>query len=248
MRKEFLEYYSKSPATPEQRKLVRYLKNNVMSVFPYEFEKKYDELNIEVLQDTNGLHYVNHRGHRLYFIREKEPSNIKELYITLLKEQDPESPHCYLTENFDIRQGATVADIGAAEGILILESIDKIKKAYLFEADPKWIEALEATFAPWKEKVEIINKFVCDKDDEHHVSIDEFFADKERPDFIKIDIEGSEAEMFKGSEQMMCDRNPLQLAVCTYHSQNDVITFDELLQSKKFKTEVSKGFMLFMLG
>lgn len=50
-----------------------------------------------------------------------------------------------------------VADIGTAEGIFALNIIHSVKKVYLFECDPEWIIPLEKTFAPWINKIEIVN-------------------------------------------------------------------------------------------
>ena len=88
------------------------------------------------------------------------------------------SPHRYLTESFTIGQNDVLADIGAAEGNFSLAVIEKVKKIYIFEYDQEWIEALRATFAPWSDKVEIINKFVSDKNDEYHIRFDTFFENK----------------------------------------------------------------------
>lgn len=46
-----------------------------------------------------------------------------------------------------------IADIGSAEGNFSLSNIENVKKVYLFESDKEWIEALEATFRPWRDKV-----------------------------------------------------------------------------------------------
>ena len=48
----------------------------------------------------------------------------------------------------------------------------------MFEYDSEWREALEATFTPWADKVEIINKYVSDHDDESHIRFDSFFRKK----------------------------------------------------------------------
>ena len=46
-------------------------------------------------------------------------------------------------------------DAGCAEGYTSLEVVEEVDHLYLFECDEAWIEALEATFALWREKVTI---------------------------------------------------------------------------------------------
>lgn len=53
------------------------------------------------------------------------------------------------------------------------------------------------------------------------VSLDAYFADKEKPSFIKADIEGSEMELIKGAEQTIRNDRPL-LAICIYHGVDDL--------------------------
>ncbi len=54
-------------------------------------------------------------GKRLYFKKRWSENRIKRAYSDLMKEQDPESPHRYLTESFTIGENDVLADIGAAE-------------------------------------------------------------------------------------------------------------------------------------
>ena len=135
--------------------------------------------------------------------------------------------------------------MGAAEGNLALSVIEKVKKVYLFETDKKWIEALEATFAPWKDKVEIINKFVSNKNDEHNVSLSQFFKDKEMFSFLKIDAEGSDAEVLEGGEELLLAKSNLKIALCCYHRPLDGKKFSTYLNEKGFTTSFSKGLMIY---
>ena len=101
-----------------------------------------------------------------------------------MSEQDPASPHRYLTDDFSVQHGDHVADIGVAEGNFGLSIIDKVDKLYLFENNPGWCEALETTFAPWKQKVEIINQEVSSQFVDNKITIDKYFGDK-RVDFFR---------------------------------------------------------------
>ncbi|MCC9138228.1 FkbM family methyltransferase [Pontibacter silvestris] len=161
-------------------------------------------------------------------------------------EQDKASPHKYLTDQFKVEKGEVVVDAGAAEGIFSLSVIEQVRKIYLFETDEEWIEALEATFAPWKEKVEIINKYVSNNNDHHNLSLDAFFKDKESVNFIKADVEGAEADLLEGSKELLSKDSNLKVAITTYHKQNDETHLAKVLHSSGFKTENSTGFMLYI--
>ncbi len=52
---------------------------------------------------------------------------------------------------------------------------------------------MKATFAPWADKVEIINKYVSDHDDESNLNFDTFYNERKDITFLKIDVDGAEA-------------------------------------------------------
>ncbi|MDR0567342.1 MAG: methyltransferase, partial [Prevotellaceae bacterium] len=58
--------------------------------------------------------------------------------------------------------GDVVVDAGVAEGIFALSVVERAKELYLFEADKDWIAPLEATFAPFGNKANIVNCYVAD--------------------------------------------------------------------------------------
>ena len=82
-------------------------------------------------------------------------ASAEAVYRGLLIEQDKRSAHRYV-DSYEELKGKTLLDIGAAEAIFTLDTIECIDHAYLFECDESWIEALEATFAPYKEKITIV--------------------------------------------------------------------------------------------
>lgn len=51
-------------------------------------------------------------------------------------------------------------DAGVCEGNFALRFIDRARKIYLIEADASWMEALERTFALYREKIVFCNKFL----------------------------------------------------------------------------------------
>jgi FkbM family methyltransferase len=60
------------------------------------------------------------------------------------------------------------------------------------------------------------------------VSLDYYFKDKEKPTFIKADIEGAEKGMILGAKEIMEQNKPL-LAVCIYHGIADMYRLPTLI-------------------
>jgi hypothetical protein len=229
----------------EQRAVLNYLENNPVTTFPYLFATSYNPEDVEVFSDNNnGMKYVLLDGKRLYFKKRWSEKRIKRGYSDLMREQDLNSPHRYLTDDFNVGSDDIIADIGAAEGNFSLSVVEKAKKIFIFEYDKEWDEALRATFAPWKEKVEIINKRVADFDDHKHLKFDTFFAGNNEINFLKIDVDGAEQQVLSSCKSILEASGPLRIALCTYHKNNDEKEFTELLSEFGFKVSSSKGYMI----
>ncbi|MDR2424728.1 MAG: FkbM family methyltransferase [Prevotellaceae bacterium] len=230
----------------EKKAIIDFLKHNPFSVFPYDYTKKYNSENIRVYTDSeNGMKYVLHENKRLYFKKRMKENFIKICYNNLVREQDIESPHRYETTDFSVQEADIVADVGTAEGNFGLSVVEKAKKLYLFEVDEEWIEALKMTFAPWKEKVFIVNKYVSDNNENGCTTLDAFFVN-ETPDFIKADIEGYESNLLRGSKNIISSNDSIKIILCTYHRQNDAAELNRMLAELGFRTEFSKGYMIFV--
>jgi hypothetical protein len=241
----YLAHIPPQDRTEEEQEVLDYLTNHPFSIFPYAYTENYRPDDVVVYTDKEkGMHYVLQDNKRLYFRKDWDEYNVKAGYSGLLMEQDAASPHQYETADFHVCEGDVVVDAGVAEGNFALSVIEKVKKIYLFEVDKVWITALEATFAPWKEKVVIVNKYVSDNDKENSITLDTFFGN-EKIDFIKADIEGAEPLLVAGATTILSAQTPLKVALCTYHAQNDAETLRQMLSEKGFCTEFSKGYMLF---
>lgn len=248
LRKKILEYFALLPANEvndEQREVLGYLEKNPLRIFPYPFHDNYSAEKIDVFFDAeNGMRYMIQEGKRLYFKRRWSEKRIKRAYSELVREQDINSPHRYLTDSFTIGDEDVLADIGAAEGNFSLSVIENVKKIYLFEYDHEWTEALKATFAPWAEKVEIINKYVSDSDDESHIRFDTFYKEKKDITFLKIDVDGAEAIVLDSCNEVFKSLESFKVALCTYHKNNDERDFTLLLKNHGFTITPSKGYMI----
>ena len=247
-RTAILEYFKiNEPSEPEFRAAVAYLKHHPLGVFPDSFTDKYNFRDIEVFKDqAKDLLWVNHEGHRLYFKRSYNTTTVKLLYNGLLAEQDMVSPHRYTAKGFELKKGDVLLDVGSAEGIFTLSNINLLEKAVLFEREPEWVEALQATFEPWKERIEIISKFVSDTDDAENIRIDTFLKGTSLlPDMVKIDVEGAEERVLKGMEETIAKCHPA-IALCTYHKQHDFTKFSAYFAQKDYVTGTTPGLMFFL--
>jgi 23S rRNA U2552 (ribose-2'-O)-methylase RlmE/FtsJ len=233
----------------EEQEVLIFLKSHSLHIFPYNFPEKYKPEDILIEKDSEkGLLYTLWEGKKLYFKNGHQRKKAQVYFNSLLLEQDPLSPHRYLTENFDVRAGDVIVDVGAAEGNFSLSVIEKVKKVYIFEVEKDWIKALEATFEPWKEKVEIVQKYVSDEDTMDSIKLDTFFNNGQTVNFIKADVEGAEAQVVNGAAGLIKSQSNLKIAVCTYHRQSDAEELDKLLKNKGFVNYFSDKYMIFHYG
>ncbi len=247
LRASVLEYYAKlsEPLSDEVEKVLEYLRNRPVVMFPDYFQDEYVEDAVEVLDDKGlDLRYVMFDGRRLYFKKRWSKKRIRKSFNELIKEQDSRCPHCYEAKNFKVETGDVLADIGAAEGILALSVVEKASRIILFESNKEWLEPLNATFGPWKDKVVIVNKFVSDVTDSKCITLDDYFGVDEKLSFLKIDVEGAEANLLNGCKRILQQYKPLKVAICTYHKPEDEHEFTRCLTEYGFETSHSDGFVL----
>lgn len=232
------------------KQIKKFLKHNLIEFFNYPFALKYTFRHVKVYYDqTQELFYLyTSSKKRLYFPKEIGEKRIKSIYNSLCKEQDPQSPHCYFFDSLNLTKELVVADIGVAEGNFSLEIVDQIKELYLFECDPSWIKALRATFAPWKEKVHIINSYVSNEDTANSITLNKYFQNIEAPFLIKADVEGYEAQVLEGASELLQQHKATELLICTYHKQGDWENLSEELEKYNYSISTSQGYMLFYSG
>lgn len=246
MRNSILKYYEMQPKPhfPDIEVALGYLKNNPATVFPYHFNKEYVAETIEVFDDqSKGLRYVLLDGKRLYFKKNWSRNRIRKSFNGLLMEQDKRCPHCYESDQFKVEAGDVVLDIGAAEGNFALSVVEKASRIILFESGEEWVEALEATFEPWKHKVQIVHKFVGNVSDKNCTTLDDFFSPEDTLSFLKIDVEGAESQVLDGCKRIFQERPQLKVAICTYHKKDDEQELKQMLEKSGFKTAPSDGYM-----
>lgn len=250
LRCEILQYYSTFPQDKmpiELSAAVDFLRHNPVSYFPCTLTGTYSAEMVHLTFDKETqMNFALINGKRMFFKKGWTENECIHYCYCIQNEQNENSPHKYLSESFTVQTDDIVVDVGAAEGIFSLEVIERASKVYLFEVDSAWTEALEATFAPWKEKVEIVNKCLSDNENDKSITLDSFFQNKKRPDFIKVDVDGAEAKIMKGCSQLLSEQEHLKMALCTYHKQDDASVFSELLRENGFSISYSKGYLLFI--
>jgi hypothetical protein len=248
LRNKIKVYFASLPENQvngEQKEILQFLENNEIRIFPYSFHDDYSPDKIEVFYDQERkMRFVLQNGKKLYFKKRWKEKKIKQAYSDLMREQDPNSPHRYLSGEFMIGKEDVVADIGAAEGNFSLAVVEEVKKIYLFEYDSEWIDALKATFAPWPDKVEIIDKFVTDHNDNSHIRFDTFFENKRDVTFLKIDVDGAEEVVLNSCKGLFEIQQPLKIALCTYHKNDDEKELSSALLDHGFTVIPSKGYMI----
>lgn len=198
------------------------------------------------IQEKDGSYFWSIRGGQVYLADEQRRA--EQIAWGLYLEFFQPSPHNYfdLDEGFtvgSIPDGAIVADVGAAEGLFGMLLVERAKKVYLFENSSYWLPLLEKTYAPYKDKVEIVRGTVGDRAGD--IRLDDFFRDKEKPTLVKMDVEGYEAAVLRGMRELLFSEDMLTLLICTYHRQEDWPNFYEYLKDH-FDISSSKGYFWHM--
>lgn len=229
-------------------------KTNNLTVFNQYIDSNKETGHRVFFDDPCGLPYIGFQTvsgeyRKMFFPREYSflERNGKKFVLNLLQEQEPTSPHLYIKGEHKINEGDIIIDAGVCEGNFALKYIDICSKMYLFECDPVWIEVLKQTFRDYRDKVEIIPKFLSDVTDEKNITIDDALPDLRGQNiFLKMDIEGAETKALRGAKRILTD-NRVKASVCAYHKAYDCIRIKGILRKYGYTVSTSEGWMVFIL-
>lgn len=218
---------------------IEWLLKNGAQTFPYDWTKEYNNRAVEVyIDEEDGLSYVIHNGKKLFFAN-TDLANTRFLYNQFCMEQDARSPHKYFSKLNEPNRDDVFVDIGAAEGMMALDYVDKVKKVYLIECEEIWIKALKKTFEGYN-NVEIVNTFIGRPED-GGVTLSSVLQ-QDSGLVLKMDIEGNEIAALAGMRDIL-DKSGNKYAICTYHNVNDEKIISEMFNDNDINYEFSDGYM-----
>lgn len=263
MRDPILEYqrlrYNSICSLPD-REAVRYedelrflrTTNGCAPIFPYPQIVGMDDGKQIISGVEDRLPFVVHRGHKLFFPKAYSLHDAEWLYRYYVKTEGIlgtglllKSPHSYVTSSFAVEEGDVLLDVGCSEGLFALDNCEKASKVYLFEAQKIWKLANEKTFSPFRDKVQVINRFVGSETRGGMISLADAVRDESSTAqyFIKMDIEGGERTVMSSSAEFL-KTHRVKIACAAYHRQDDFAYLKKFLTDLGFDVSSSDGYML----
>lgn len=177
---------------------------------------------------------------------------IEGIYMVTTETFDEKDWHFYQYKQTTIEPGEILLDIGTAEGLFPLTVADKCKKIIMVEPNRYFHASLQKTFAPYREKTQIIHTAIGNEDGKitfgddslsSHVvneneqgysveihKVDTLISSDQEITYMKADIEGFEEEMLKGAEKTIRKNKP-KIAITTYHTGNNPEKIISLIKS-----------------
>ena len=167
---------------PAIQKTLEYWKTHELSVFNQHVPEDNGTGNKVFFDEDLPYIYFKTEGgdwRKMYYPHDGEFSTLggEKFVADLMKEQLPTSPHLYIKGEHKVCAGDIVIDAGVCEGNFALRYVDLCSKMYLFEPDSRWIEPLRRTFKDYRDKVEIIPRFVSNVTDDKNITIDDALPD-----------------------------------------------------------------------
>lgn len=251
-----LHYYAyhKERAKQYQKELDFLYEFGDFTNFPYKTNNSEKEIDSGV-DFVSKLPYIIHNNKKLFFPASFSTDEAKKCYLYYVQTEKllgindiSIAPHQYQSQRIQVSEKDIVFDIGAAEGLFALNNIDKASKLIIVENDPVWITPLKFTFAPYQDKVTIINKYISSTDTEKTMSLNTLLSGIEyNSAFIKMDIEGCEVPAISSALDYLKTKKNTKFAVASYHRQNDACELQKLFEMMGYQIEFSNGYMLFCL-
>lgn len=213
----------------------------------FSFEREADDIECH-FDDEAGMYYAMEDDMRVYLPIEYFPTEEAAVkYMNgLHAEQDERSPHKYFNQRMEVPEGAVVMDAGVAEGNFSVPIVKRVKKLYLVECDPLYVQALRWTFKNYMDKVIIVDKLLAGHTNKYSTSIDDIMQG-EQLDYLKMDIEGAEVLALQGGERTLASSQNIKCNICAYHRLHDNEKITEILTRHGMEVQNTPGYMLFHL-
>ena len=154
-------------------------------------------------------------------------------------------------------------DVGTPRGLFALDVMDKVSKVYVLERASRWWKPLEATLAPYMDKVELVKGYLSGK--KKKLEGDKQKKEEKKKEkkegkrirlanlleqcgqqrvFIVMDLEGKELEVLRDAQEyLQSAKNPITLAVCAYHHTTDYEELMSFFESIGYHTETQPGYI-----
>lgn len=238
---------------PDIQATLEYWKTHDLTVFNQHIDMNRGDMYRVFFDDPCGLPYicfetVGGERRKMFFPRNHNffEHNGEKFINNLMKEQEPTSPHLYIKGDHKVNAGDIVIDAGVCEGNFALRYVDICSKMYLFECEPKWIDALKQTFRDYTDKVEIIPRFVSDVTDDKNITLDDALPNLRGQNiFFKADIEGAEPKALRGAKRILTE-NRVKASVCAYHNAEDCMRIKSIFRKYGYEVSTSDGWMVFV--
>lgn len=236
---------------PAIQETLAYWKTHDISVFNQHITKEqctFDKVFFD--EDLPYVYFKMDGGdyRKMYYPRDEKfvIRNGEQFVEDLVADQVPTSPHLYIKGEHKVCAGDIVIDAGTKEGNFALRYVDLCSKMYLFEPSSRWLEPLNRTFKDYRDKVELIPRFVSNVTDDSNITIDDALPDlRGKNIFLKMDIEGAEPLALRGAKRILTN-NKVKASICSYHNADDAIKIKSIMQSYGYKTSTSDGWMVFI--
>ncbi len=221
------------------------------AMFPYPFKNEHRLVVDGGFDRSKGLPYVIHKNRQFFGTRNQTVEDLEHSYRYFVEDEGlfgtgrrTKSPHAYVDADFKVEEGDVVMDVGCSDALFAFDNAEVAGKIYLFESWMYWHRALEASFAPFKDKTHIFCRLVSDKTRGREVRLTDAIQETDtRHYFIKMDIEGGERAVLASSEDFL-RANKVKLSCCVYHRQDDAKVISDMLRGMGFSARYSDGYML----
>jgi hypothetical protein len=237
----FKKYYLNS-SNQEIKESIEFMKQNGIAMIPFYFTLKYNKKYEVFSDDPSGYPYALVNTNKIFFPKKNSKEEINKAIQIALMEQDPESPHKYISNNIRV-SGHTALLIGGSEGMFALEIVNSFEHIFFFECNKEWISPVSLTLKNYEKKITIVNKFVSESKNGDQINLDDFFRDYSYPiDFMQNDVEGNAISILKGSKQIL-KKNNVNLAIACYHSNYESTELSEFLSNEGYNCSFSDKFV-----